>query len=53
MAYKDILDHGLEFEGVETRAHNVRIVDKVSFNSNHPHFEHFKFYIKSGWSRNC
>lgn len=39
-------DHGLEFEGVETRAHNVRIVDKVSFNSNHPHFEHFKFLYK-------
>ena len=39
-------DHGLEFEGVETRAHNVRIVDKVSFNPNHPHFEHFKFLYK-------
>lgn len=36
-------DHGLEFEGVETRKHNVRIVDRVQFNSRHPHFEHFKF----------
>ena len=24
----------------------MRIVDKVSFNSNHPHFEHFKFLYK-------
>lgn len=41
--------HGLSFEGVETRSHNVRIIDKVRFNSNHPHFEHFKFlYDKVG-----
>ncbi|PTK67168.1 5-methyltetrahydropteroyltriglutamate--homocysteine S-methyltransferase [Staphylococcus borealis] len=36
-------DHGLEFEGIETRAHNVKIVDKVKYNPNHPHFDHFKF----------
>ncbi|GGG89878.1 5-methyltetrahydropteroyltriglutamate--homocysteine S-methyltransferase [Staphylococcus pragensis] len=36
-------EHGLEFEGVETRAHNVKVVDKVSYNPQHPHFEHFKF----------
>lgn len=36
-------DHGLEFEGLETRAHNVRVVDKVRYNPNHPHFDHFKF----------
>jgi 5-methyltetrahydropteroyltriglutamate--homocysteine methyltransferase len=42
-------EHGLSFEGVETRSHNVRITDKVSFNPNHPHFEHFKFlYDKVG-----
>lgn len=29
-------DHGLEFEGLETRAHNVRVVDKVRYNPNHP-----------------
>lgn len=42
-------EHGLSFEGVETRSHNVRITNKVSFNPNHPHFEHFKFlYDKVG-----
>jgi 5-methyltetrahydropteroyltriglutamate--homocysteine methyltransferase len=42
-------EHGLSFEGVETRSHNVSITDKVRFNPNHPHFEHFKFlYDKVG-----
>lgn len=42
-------EHGLSFEGVETRSHNVRIIDKVQFNPNHPHFDHFKFlYDKVG-----
>ncbi len=36
-------DRGLEFEGVETRNHNVKIISKVQFNPDHPHFEHFKF----------
>lgn len=36
-------EHGLEFEGVETRNYNVKVVDKVAFNPNHPHFEHFQF----------
>ena len=40
-------DHGLEFEGLETRAHNVRVVDKVRYNPNHPHFDHFKFLYDS------
>lgn len=38
-------EHGLTFEGVETRSHNVRISDKVAFNPNHPHFDHFKFLV--------
>lgn len=36
-------DEGLQFEGLETRKYNVKVVDKVAFNPNHPHFEHFKF----------
>lgn len=36
-------DRGLQFQGVETRNYNVKIVDKVKFNPDHPHFEHFKF----------
>lgn len=39
-------DHGLEFEGVETRAHNVRIVDKVSFNPITHTLNTLSFYIK-------
>ena len=38
-------EKGLSFEGVETRNHNVKVVDKVAFNAEHPHFEHFKFYM--------
>ncbi|MDB5598602.1 MAG: 5-methyltetrahydropteroyltriglutamate/homocysteine S-methyltransferase [Xanthobacteraceae bacterium] len=36
------LDHGIQFEGVETKAQSVRINSKIGF-SNHPMLEHFKF----------
>jgi 5-methyltetrahydropteroyltriglutamate--homocysteine methyltransferase len=36
------LDHGIQFEGVETKAQSVRINSKIGF-SNHPMIEHFKF----------
>lgn len=34
---------GYKFHGVETKAENLRITGKVSFNSNHPFLEDFKF----------
>ncbi|RIN25564.1 5-methyltetrahydropteroyltriglutamate--homocysteine S-methyltransferase [Staphylococcus succinus] len=36
-------EHGLSFAGVETRSYNVKVIDKVTFNPNHPHFNHFSF----------
>jgi 5-methyltetrahydropteroyltriglutamate--homocysteine methyltransferase len=35
-------DHGIQFQGVQTKAQGIRIVGKVGF-SNHPMLEHFKF----------
>jgi 5-methyltetrahydropteroyltriglutamate--homocysteine methyltransferase len=36
------LDHGIQFQGIQTKAQSIRIVDKIGF-SNHPMLEHFKF----------
>jgi len=36
------LDHGIQFQGVQTKPRSIRIVGKLGF-SNHPMLEHFKF----------
>jgi 5-methyltetrahydropteroyltriglutamate--homocysteine methyltransferase len=36
------LDHGIQFQGVQTRARSIRIKGKLGF-SHHPMLEHFKF----------
>jgi 5-methyltetrahydropteroyltriglutamate--homocysteine methyltransferase len=36
------LDHGIQFQGVQTRPLSIRVKDKIGF-SNHPMLEHFKF----------
>jgi len=36
------IDHGIQFQGVQTRPLAIRIVDKIGF-SHHPMIEHFKF----------
>jgi 5-methyltetrahydropteroyltriglutamate--homocysteine methyltransferase len=36
------LDHGIQFQGVQTRARTPHITGKIGF-SNHPMLEHFKF----------
>src|ERR1700758_2387404 len=36
------LDHGIQFQGMQTKAQSIRIKDKLGF-SNHPMLEHFKF----------
>ncbi|MFQ3543933.1 5-methyltetrahydropteroyltriglutamate--homocysteine S-methyltransferase [Halobacillus rhizosphaerae] len=35
-------DSGIQFEGVETKAHSVRVVGKIDF-SDHPMIDHYKF----------
>jgi 5-methyltetrahydropteroyltriglutamate--homocysteine methyltransferase len=37
------LDHGIQFQGVQTKAQSIRIRDKLGFPRNHPFVEHFKF----------
>jgi 5-methyltetrahydropteroyltriglutamate--homocysteine methyltransferase len=36
------LDHGIQFQGVQSKALGIRVIDKIGF-SNHPMVEHFKF----------
>jgi 5-methyltetrahydropteroyltriglutamate--homocysteine methyltransferase len=36
------LDHGIQFQGVQTKAQSIRIKGKIGF-SNHPMLEHFEF----------
>jgi 5-methyltetrahydropteroyltriglutamate--homocysteine methyltransferase len=36
------LDHGIQFQGVQTKPRSIRVKDKLGF-SNHPMLEHFKF----------
>ncbi len=36
------LDHGIQFQGVQTKPRSIRVTGKIGF-SNHPMLEHFKF----------
>jgi 5-methyltetrahydropteroyltriglutamate--homocysteine methyltransferase len=36
------LDHGIQFQGIQTKAQSIRVKGKLGF-SNHPFLEHFKF----------
>ncbi len=36
------LDHGIQFQGVQTKAQSIRVKGKIGF-SNHPMLEHFRF----------
>jgi 5-methyltetrahydropteroyltriglutamate--homocysteine methyltransferase len=36
------LDHGIQFQGIQTKAQGIRVTGKLGF-SNHPMLEHFKF----------
>jgi len=36
------LDHGIQFQGVQTKPKSIRVTGKIGF-SNHPMIEHFKF----------
>jgi 5-methyltetrahydropteroyltriglutamate--homocysteine methyltransferase len=36
------LDHGIQFQGVQTKPKSIRVMGKIDF-SNHPMLEHFKF----------
>ncbi|HEX9787211.1 MAG TPA: 5-methyltetrahydropteroyltriglutamate--homocysteine S-methyltransferase [Candidatus Binatia bacterium] len=36
------LDHGIQFQGVQSKPQSIRVTDKIGF-SNHPMLEHFEF----------
>jgi 5-methyltetrahydropteroyltriglutamate--homocysteine methyltransferase len=40
---KVVLDHGIQFHGVETRPETVRITGKLDFPADHPMLDHFRF----------
>jgi 5-methyltetrahydropteroyltriglutamate--homocysteine methyltransferase len=37
------LDHGIQFQGVQTKPRSIRVTGKIDFPSDHPMIEHFKF----------
>ncbi|MEQ1649665.1 MAG: 5-methyltetrahydropteroyltriglutamate--homocysteine S-methyltransferase [Hyphomicrobiaceae bacterium] len=37
---------GIQFKGVQTKAHAMRVTGKIDFSADHPHLAHFK-YLKS------
>ena len=36
-------DQGIQFNGVQTKAHGVKVTGKVAFNPQHPMLDHFRF----------
>jgi 5-methyltetrahydropteroyltriglutamate--homocysteine methyltransferase len=43
-------DHGIQFQGVQTKMRVLRVDGKIGFSSNHPMLEHFKF-LKANTSK--
>ena len=41
---------GIQFKGVQTKAHAVRVTGKLDFAETHPHLQHFKF-LKANTTR--
>src|SRR5262245_36028822 len=39
-------DHGIQFQGVQTKALALRVSDRIGFPSSHPMLEHFR-YLKA------
>ena len=37
------LDHGIQFQGVQTKPRGLRVNDKIGFPDDHPMLEHFRF----------
>jgi len=37
------LDHGIQFQGVQTKPRSIRVKGKIGFPDNHPFLDHFKF----------
>ncbi len=38
-----VLDHGIQFHGIQTKPESLRVTGKIDFPADHPMLEHFKF----------
>jgi 5-methyltetrahydropteroyltriglutamate--homocysteine methyltransferase len=38
-----VLDHGIQFRGIETKPESLRVTSKLDFPADHPMLEHFRF----------
>jgi 5-methyltetrahydropteroyltriglutamate--homocysteine methyltransferase len=38
-----VLDHGIQFHGIQTKPESLRVTGKLDFPADHPMLEHFKF----------
>jgi 5-methyltetrahydropteroyltriglutamate--homocysteine methyltransferase len=38
-----VLDHGIQFHGIQTKPESVRVTGRIDFPDDHPMLEHFKF----------
>jgi 5-methyltetrahydropteroyltriglutamate--homocysteine methyltransferase len=38
-----VLDHGIQFHGVQTKPESLKVTGKLDFSADHPMLEHFKF----------
>lgn len=36
-------EQGIQFNGIQTKSHAIRVIDKVSFNPQHPMLDHFRY----------
>ncbi|MFC3394752.1 cobalamin-independent methionine synthase II family protein [Brenneria rubrifaciens] len=36
-------EQGIQFNGIQTKSHSIRVIDKVSFNPRHPMLDHFRY----------
>lgn len=36
------LDHGIQFQGVQTKPHGIEVTGKISFSDTHPFLDHFR-----------
>ena len=38
-----VLDHGIQFHGMQTKPESIRVTGRIDFPANHPMLEHFRF----------
>jgi 5-methyltetrahydropteroyltriglutamate--homocysteine methyltransferase len=46
-----VLDHGIQFHGIQTKPESLKVTGKLDFPADHPMLEHFKFVRPTPRSR--